>query len=355
MKKYELRCNIVMLSHETLDMSEWHVLTPHIAGANPNVPLNRKRATVNLRVRRLSRYYLFNVVLMMWFISKLGLTAFVMDVDDLGSRVTTCITLLLTSVAFKFVLSSSLPKVPYNTLLDLYIWIATFSLVLMSVLCIVPSFFPHEDGTPYTAHLAKGVRGARGFFESADAAARVNVVMGMLSLAFNSGGLILWYTYAGWMVSRSSWEEDVLTALRKAARRDDEKKYNQAASGAGPRKKRCVRRDRDLVGSDGWCAFRFADAPFLNDPALFNESSEDTGRKYTLLQPGYEQYKARKRRDEWQHAGKLVKEQLVAGSATDRRHHAQAEMQPREAAPAQSDHRRTQAWSVHPADHGPSS
>ena len=47
----------------------------------------------------------------MFFLSLLGLLAFSMPVDDIGSRVNTLLTLVLTSVAFKFVLDSALPKV----------------------------------------------------------------------------------------------------------------------------------------------------------------------------------------------------------------------------------------------------
>ena len=50
-----------------------------------------------------------------------GTTVFNFDPGDFEARSSLMTTLLLTSVAFKFLVSDSLPKVPYATLLDRYV------------------------------------------------------------------------------------------------------------------------------------------------------------------------------------------------------------------------------------------
>lgn len=81
----------------------------------------------------------------MLFISSLALLSFVMEVSDLGSRVSTCLTVVLTVVAFKFIVTSSLPKVPYNTAIDYYINAASGALILITYFSVAPSLFPGDD------------------------------------------------------------------------------------------------------------------------------------------------------------------------------------------------------------------
>ena len=52
---------------------------------------------------------------------ELGLTVFGIGTNDLGARSQVSLTLLLTAVAYKFVIQETLPKVSYATMLDLYI------------------------------------------------------------------------------------------------------------------------------------------------------------------------------------------------------------------------------------------
>lgn len=54
-------------------------------------------------------------------ITLLGFAIFLVDSDDVASRLSLFITLQLTLVAFKFVVSDHIPKVSYFTALDLYL------------------------------------------------------------------------------------------------------------------------------------------------------------------------------------------------------------------------------------------
>ena len=77
------------------------------------------------------------------------LFAFSMDpVDDLTDRFGFVVTLLLTSVALQFVVSTELPKLPYLTLLDEYVVLGfTFLFLIMMMVAIIPLF--GEDDIEY--------------------------------------------------------------------------------------------------------------------------------------------------------------------------------------------------------------
>ena len=69
------------------------------------------------------------------------LFAFSMDpVDDLTDRFGFVVTLLLTSVALQFVVSTQLPKLPYLTLLDEYVVLSfSFLFMIMLMMAIIPA------------------------------------------------------------------------------------------------------------------------------------------------------------------------------------------------------------------------
>ena len=63
----------------------------------------------------------------------LVLTTFIFDVGDLSGRLTVSLTLLLTAVAFKFVVSSSLPQTEYLTYIDRYFLYGIVFIFLVAV------------------------------------------------------------------------------------------------------------------------------------------------------------------------------------------------------------------------------
>jgi hypothetical protein len=130
--KFDMTINDIRFYRASLQNSEWNILEPNVAWFNP------KTSQVHLRVERQSGYYLQNVVFMMALFTFLGLISFGMDISDLGSRTSNLFTLILTAVAFKFILASSLPVISYNTLLDYYVLACMILLALMLVAVIIP-------------------------------------------------------------------------------------------------------------------------------------------------------------------------------------------------------------------------
>jgi hypothetical protein len=140
---YDLQIDIVQFNKIAIYQTEYELYIPVMKAGSPS----HKAQSVIFQASRKPRYYIQNIVMMMFALSSLGLLSFVMDIADLGDRVATVLTVILTAVAFKFIIDGALPKVPYNTVIDYYILGSTLSLALMAVLCVVPSlsFWGSED------------------------------------------------------------------------------------------------------------------------------------------------------------------------------------------------------------------
>jgi len=133
---YDLTVQVVQFNKAALYQTEFVIAEPTIKRGSPS----HKATDIAFRATRLARYYIQNIVAMMFSFSILGLLAFVMEVQDLGDRVSTVLTVILTAVAFKFVIDGSLPKVPYNTVIDMYILASSLTLAAMALVCVIPSF-----------------------------------------------------------------------------------------------------------------------------------------------------------------------------------------------------------------------
>lgn len=115
---------------------EWdlqpHVLTESTQnvpeeGASPlSYPLYKMR----LHVMRQYSFYIYNVALIMCLITILTFSSFAVKVDSVGDRIQITLTLLLTSVAFKYYVQQFVPTVSYLTLMDKYV-----------LICMVFQFF----------------------------------------------------------------------------------------------------------------------------------------------------------------------------------------------------------------------
>jgi hypothetical protein len=188
---FDLTVCSVQFHREALTLTEFHALVPQIQREAPA----HKATKVRMRVQRIANYYLQNIVLIMFLLSLLGPLAFVLDVDAVGDRLSTILTLLLTAVAFKYVISSALPKVPYNTLMDYFILLSTVSLVLTAFLCAVPKLLIPRYG--------------------ATTADTVNKVLGYLCLAIAIGIPVVWLVAAQWLVRRQETCEYVRLVPKK--------------------------------------------------------------------------------------------------------------------------------------------
>jgi len=84
-------------------------------------------------VERNYGYYLWNVFLPIFLITLMSVTTFVVPLDQVADRCGVILTLLLTSVAFKFVVGQGLPKISYNTYLDTYVLVSFIVLTFIAL------------------------------------------------------------------------------------------------------------------------------------------------------------------------------------------------------------------------------
>jgi len=105
---------IVQFNVEALLMAEWKVYEPQVSRGTPG----HKEAKVFLRVQREPGFFVTNVCAIIGALCATGLIVFALGTDDLNDRINVILTLLLTAVAFKFVIADAIPKVGYSTLID---------------------------------------------------------------------------------------------------------------------------------------------------------------------------------------------------------------------------------------------
>jgi len=82
-------------------------------------------------------HYIWNIFIPIFLITIMSVTSFAVPVDLVAERCGLILTLVLTSVAFKFVVGQDLPKISYNTFLDWYILI---SFIVLAVIAFGVSF-----------------------------------------------------------------------------------------------------------------------------------------------------------------------------------------------------------------------
>jgi hypothetical protein len=116
--------------------SEWDTLKPALyvdyvkkTHSITGKTQTRTRITLAMAVRRASSYFLVNIMGLMGTLCAASFTAFFMPPDDLNARATFVVTLLLTLVAVKLLVSERLPEIAYVTLLDKYA-LATIAFML---------------------------------------------------------------------------------------------------------------------------------------------------------------------------------------------------------------------------------
>lgn len=102
-------------------MPEWEVLGVRTALARSHrsidgVPFSR--LTFNVEIRRQSGYYVWKVILPLIIIVMISWVVFWMHEERLGRRAAVSATGILTTIAYQFIVSESLPRVPYLTAMD---------------------------------------------------------------------------------------------------------------------------------------------------------------------------------------------------------------------------------------------
>jgi hypothetical protein len=138
--RFDMLLTGITFHRGTLVPQEWELLPPTVARGEASSASSC--ALVRFHARRQPRFYITNVMAIMCSFNLLSLLAFAMPIEDVSSRVSTLLTLILTAVAFKFFLVGILPRISYHTLLDYYVLLSTGLLFVTSFTSIVPNYVP---------------------------------------------------------------------------------------------------------------------------------------------------------------------------------------------------------------------
>lgn len=103
---------------------KWSSFLPILGYSTSEAYDNKTHCQFDMPIERKSSFYLVNVVFPLMVVTGLGLTAFSIELDDLSSRLSVILTLLLSAVAFKYVINQYIPNISYITVLDAYIMLS---------------------------------------------------------------------------------------------------------------------------------------------------------------------------------------------------------------------------------------
>mmetsp|Transcript_3042 Transcript_3042/g.3378 ORF Transcript_3042/g.3378 Transcript_3042/m.3378 type:complete len:591 (-) Transcript_3042:111-1883(-) len=103
--------------------------------------------TVSLRAMRVYKTTVINIYIILSLITFAGIGAFCLDVDEGGDRMSHASTVLLSTIAFLYIIESSLPKLTYMTITDYFVFTGTVFVLLITIEIAILSFIiTHLDG-----------------------------------------------------------------------------------------------------------------------------------------------------------------------------------------------------------------
>jgi hypothetical protein len=96
--------------------------------------------TVSLRAMRVYKTTVINIYIILALITFAGIGAFCLDIDEGGDRLSHASTVLLATVAFLYIIESSLPKLMYMTITDYFVFFGTVFVLIITIEIAILSF-----------------------------------------------------------------------------------------------------------------------------------------------------------------------------------------------------------------------
>ncbi len=130
---------------DELSLPDWKVLS-HSTSAAPYDPIpgvNAAGFSFTFEAKRYVIYYLWQVVLPLGVIVIMSWAPFWIDPKNVGARVGVATSAILTLIAYRFVIASLLPRLPYMTRMD-YFTVGSTLLVLFVLLVVLSTSFMEE-------------------------------------------------------------------------------------------------------------------------------------------------------------------------------------------------------------------
>ena len=120
---------------EKLSLPDWHVID-HNVKSFPYVVAPRKEIAgyhFEFTAKRDSKHFIFKVIFPLILIVMMSWMVFWIDPKNFGTQISVAITSMLTLIAYRFAVDALIPKVPYMTRLDTFIFASTI-LVFLSLI-----------------------------------------------------------------------------------------------------------------------------------------------------------------------------------------------------------------------------
>jgi hypothetical protein len=123
---------------DRLSLPDWQVLghTTSTAAYQPIPGANAPGFAFEFTARRYLAYYIWQIVLPLAMVVVMSWTAFWLDTKDVGARVGVATSAILSLIAYRFVLASLLPNLPYMTRMD-YLMVGSTLLVLLALIAVL--------------------------------------------------------------------------------------------------------------------------------------------------------------------------------------------------------------------------
>ncbi len=129
------------------DLGNWHLdnanLKLELMNAGPDMVDSEVRCEIELT--RVPMYYLWNIVLVVFVLVLASFCVVGVPFEDLADRMSITMTLMLTVVAFKFVIAGMVPPTPYLTFMDKYVLSAFVLIGMIVVENFLVSFAENRD------------------------------------------------------------------------------------------------------------------------------------------------------------------------------------------------------------------
>jgi hypothetical protein len=130
-----------------ISLSDWEVLSSAVDIA-PYQPMEHVKPLASygfrIEVDRRSNIIVSNMIVPLLFIVMMSWAVFWLDPDLAGVQVSVATTSMLTLIAYRFMIASELPRIPYMTRLDVFVFVATTLVFLtfvqaLSTACLAKS------------------------------------------------------------------------------------------------------------------------------------------------------------------------------------------------------------------------
>ncbi len=132
---------------EELSVPDWKVLNHATSTSeySPIAGLTTAAFDVRFQAKRYVAYYIWQMVLPLAVIVIMSWGTFWIEAEQIGTRVGVATSAILTLIAYRFVLASLLPRLPYMTRMD-YFTVGSTLLVLLALIVVLSSSFVRHRG-----------------------------------------------------------------------------------------------------------------------------------------------------------------------------------------------------------------